>query len=99
MNQLKQLGYESLKKKPEGHVMVLGSRDDASGKVYLVTTVTEDLIREKGLKAGAIVGQVARLVGGGGGGQPNLATAGGREPGKLDEALSRTGEIISGLLK
>ena len=99
MNQLKQLGYESLKKKPEGHVMVLGSRDDASGKVYLVTTVTEDLIRDKGLKAGTIVGQVARLVGGGGGGQPNLATAGGREPGKLDEALSKTGEIISGLLK
>lgn len=99
MNQLKQLGYESLKKKPEGHVIVLGSRDDASGKVYLVTTVTEDLIREKGLKAGAIVGQVARLVGGGGGGQPNLATAGGREPGKLSEALSKTGEIITGLLK
>jgi alanyl-tRNA synthetase len=98
MNRLKQLGYESLKKKPAGHVMVLGSRDDASGKVYLVTTVTEDLIREKGLKAGSIVGQVARLVGGGGGGQPNLATAGGREPGKLDHALQQVDEIVKGSL-
>jgi len=99
MNQLKQLGYESLKKKPSGHVVVLGSRDDASGKVYLVTTVTDDLIREKGLKAGSIVGQVARLVGGGGGGQPNLATAGGREPGKLDQALLQVNEIVKGFFK
>lgn len=84
---LKQLGYESLKRSPEGTVTVLGSADAAAGKVYLMASVTDDLIRDKGLKAGALVGLLAKTVGGGGGGQPNLATAGGRFPEKLSEAL------------
>lgn len=56
-------------------------------RVILVVAVTEDLV-QRGLKAGDIVGQVARLVGGGGGGRPTLAQAGGREPEKLPEALA-----------
>jgi alanyl-tRNA synthetase len=85
---LKQLGYESLKRSPVSTVTVLGSRDDANGKVYLVATVTDDLIASKSLKAGQLVGALARELGGGGGGQPNLATAGGRLPEKLGEVLA-----------
>jgi alanyl-tRNA synthetase len=60
-----------------------------------MVALSEDLIKEKGLKAGAIVGKLGRLVGGGGGGQPNLATAGGRQPEKLGEALQKVNEIIT----
>lgn len=91
---LKQLGYESLKRRPQGTVTVLGSADLAAGKVVLMASVTDDLIREKGLKAGALVGLLAKTVGGGGGGQPNLATAGGRFPDKLSEALDQAATHI-----
>lgn len=94
MGVLKQLGYDALQKAPKNTVTVLASRND-EGKVFLMVAVTEDLIKEKGLKAGALVGQLGRLVGGGGGGQPNLATAGGRNPEKLDEALEKVNEILS----
>jgi alanyl-tRNA synthetase len=60
----------------------------------LVATVTDDLIKEKGLKAGALVGSVAKIVGGGGGGQPSLATAGGKNPEKLDDALHAVTELV-----
>ncbi len=95
MDMLKQLGYDSLEKSSSNTVTVLGSKDEEEGKVYLMVAVTDDLIKEKGLKAGALVGQLGRLVGGGGGGQPNLATAGGRQPEKLEEALLKVNEIIS----
>ena len=94
MNVLKQLGYDVLQKSPESTVSVLGAKDTENGKVFLMVSVTDDLIKEKGLKAGALVGQLGRLVGGGGGGQPSLATAGGKLPEKLEEALSEVNEII-----
>ncbi len=95
MDILKQIGYEGLKRSPEATVTILGTRDVEQGKAYLVATVTEDLIRDKGIKAGTLVGQVARLVGGGGGGQPNLATAGGRQPENLDKALNRVFDLLT----
>ncbi len=95
MSLLKQLGYEALEKSSEQTVIILGSKDDAEGKVYVMAAVTDDLIKEKGLKAGALVGQLGRMVGGGGGGQPNLATAGGRSPEKLEEALGQVNDIIA----
>lgn len=94
MNVLKQLGYDALQKQSNNTVVVLGSKDEAERKVFLMVAVTEDLIKEKGLKAGALVGQLGRLVGGGGGGQPNLATAGGRNPEKLTEALEKVNDIV-----
>lgn len=94
MNVLKQLGYDALQKSPKNTVTVLGSKDETEGKVFLMVAVTEDLIKEKGLKAGALVGQLGRIVGGGGGGQPNLATAGGRIPEKLGEALEKVNDIV-----
>ncbi|UCG25090.1 MAG: alanine--tRNA ligase [Chloroflexota bacterium] len=63
-------------------------------RVILVAVVTDDLIG-RGVRAGDLVGQVARMVGGGGGGRPGLAQAGGREPEKLPEALA----TVPGLLQ
>ena len=94
MNSLKQLGYDALQKQSENSVVVLGSKQLDVGKVFLMVAVTDDLIKEKNLKAGALVGKLGRLVGGGGGGQPNLATAGGKNPEKLEEALSKVNELI-----
>lgn len=94
MDALKQLGYDGIQKTKKNTAIVLGSKDEEEGKVYLMVALTEDLIKNKGLKAGALVGQLGRLVGGGGGGQPNLATAGGRQPEKLTEALEKVNELI-----
>ncbi|MEX2403498.1 MAG: alanine--tRNA ligase [Balneolales bacterium] len=92
MNVLKQLGYESLRKSPEGTVTVLGSKDEQNNKVYLLAAVSDDVIG-RGIKAGRLVGQLAKLVGGGGGGQSGLATAGGRRPEKLNEALEEAKKV------
>jgi alanyl-tRNA synthetase len=91
LDELKSLG-DSLREKMGSGVGVLGSVID--GKVALVCVVTDDLIQARGLKAGSIVGAVAKMVGGGGGGKPHLATAGGKETGKLEEALEKVPEVI-----
>jgi alanyl-tRNA synthetase len=64
-------------------------------KVSLIAVVTDDLIRDKGLKAGELVKEVAKGVGGSGGGKPHLAQAGGKHPEKLGEALSKVPEIVA----
>jgi alanyl-tRNA synthetase len=87
MDELKQMGYDSLQKKPVETVTVLAGTDPENGKVYLMVSVTDDLVK-KGMKAGALVSELGRIVGGGGGGQPGLATAGGRFSEKVDEAFS-----------
>ena len=69
---------------PEQGIVVLGTVIDGSPR--LITAVTEDLIKE-GIKAGDLIKHVAQQVGGGGGGRPNLAEAGGKDPEKLPEAL------------
>ena len=75
---------DRLRQKAVSAVVVIGWADD--GKVQLLAAVTEDLVK-KGLHAGKLVGQVAKVVGGGGGGKPTMAQAGGKEPAKLGEAL------------
>jgi alanyl-tRNA synthetase len=75
---------DRLRQKAGSAVVVLGWADD--GKVQLLAAVTEDLVK-KGAHAGKLVGQVAKVVGGGGGGKPTMAQAGGKEPAKLPEAL------------
>ena len=79
---------------PEGMVAVLGSAMPEEGKAYLAAVVSQDLIKSHGIKAGQIVGTLAKMIGGGGGGRPNLATAGGREPGKLDEAIAHATTLM-----
>jgi alanyl-tRNA synthetase len=59
---------------------------EADGKVLLLAAVTKDLI-QKGVKAGDCVRDAAKAVGGGGGGRPDLAEAGGKDPSKIPDAL------------
>ncbi|MCB9797005.1 MAG: alanine--tRNA ligase, partial [Alphaproteobacteria bacterium] len=73
-------------------VVVLGSRAD--GKVLIVAAVTPDLAGKR-VHAGKLVGAVAKAVGGGGGGRPDFATAGGRDPDALPAAL----ESVYGLIE
>ncbi len=94
MDELKSMGDE-LREKIKSGVGVLVSEID--GKVGIVCVVTDDLIKNKKMIAGKIVGQLAKIVGGGGGGRPHLATAGGKDVGKIDEALSKVEEVISTL--
>lgn len=95
MDSLKKMGYNALQKVKEKGVIVLASADHDSGKVYLMAAVTDDLI-SKGMKAGELVSILGRTVGGGGGGQPNLATAGGRFPEKIDDALKAASDWVAG---
>ena len=76
---------EALKPKLTSAVVVLGGVAD--GKVSLICYVTPDLVKQ-GKNAGKIVGEIAKQCGGGGGGRPELATAGGKEPEKLAAALA-----------
>ena len=79
-----------LRNKLGSGVVVLGSRDD--GKVTLLAAVTPDLAGR--LSAGLLVKKLAPLVGGGGGGRPDFAQAGGREPDKLPDALAAVGDAV-----
>jgi alanyl-tRNA synthetase len=67
-------------------------------KVALVCVVSDDLIKTKNIQAGKIVGAVAKIVGGGGGGKPHLATAGGKDVAKLDEALKSVAAVVEGMM-
>ena len=82
---------DSLVSKLGSAVVVLGTASD--GKVLLVSKVSKDLVA-RGLHAGNLVGQVARATGGGGGGRPDFAQAGGRHPEQLDSALALVEEIV-----
>lgn len=65
-------------------------------KVALVAAVSDDLAKAGKIKAGDLVGKVAALVGGGGGGKPHLATAGGKDVAALDPALESVPSIVAG---
>ena len=65
------------------------------GKVNFVCFVTDDLIKNKNLKAGELVREAAKVAGGGGGGKPHMATAGAKDASKLKDALARFKELIS----
>ncbi|MHC4930218.1 MAG: DHHA1 domain-containing protein, partial [Planctomycetota bacterium] len=84
---------DSLKKKAKSATIVLGIPGE-DGKVMLLAGVTDDLIK-KGVRAGDIVKEIAPIVGGGGGGRPNLAQAGGKDASKLDEALGKAKAMIA----
>jgi alanyl-tRNA synthetase len=70
-----------------------GDASEESGKVGLLAAVTDDLVK-KGLHAGKLVGQVAPVVGGKGGGKPTMAQAGGKDPAKLGEALDLARKLV-----
>ncbi len=82
-----------LKTKVTSGIVVLGGAAD--GKVSLICHVTPDLVKQ-GKHAGKIVGELAKICGGGGGGRPDTAQAGGKQPEKLAEALAAV-QRIAGL--
>src|SRR5579875_1435556 len=84
MNNLRNMA-DDLKQKLGSAVIVLGSINE--GRVNLIAAVTKDLI-EKGYHAGKLIKEVATKCGGGGGGRPDMAQAGGKDPAKLDSALA-----------
>jgi alanyl-tRNA synthetase len=86
---------DMLKKKAKSAAIVFGFAED--GKVTLIAGVTDDLIK-KGLKAGDIVKEIAPIVDGGGGGKPQMAQAGGKNPAKINDALTKAAELIKGKL-
>jgi alanyl-tRNA synthetase len=74
-------------------VVVVGSVED--GKAVLVAGVTRDLTPR--LSAGTLLGQVAALMGGKGGGRPDMAQGGGPDAAKLPEAIARVPEFVAAL--
>ena len=90
---LRQL-VDALRQKLGSGVVVLASADD--GKVALITAVTKDLIPK--LHAGKIVQELAKLVGGSGGGRPDLAEAGGKDTSGIQNALDQVYPLLDRLL-
>jgi len=85
---------DSLKARIKSGVVVLASASD--GKVQIVVAVTPDLTSR--VKAGQIVKEIAPIVGGGGGGRPDFAEAGGKQPEKIDEMLGASADVLARLL-
>jgi alanyl-tRNA synthetase len=95
MEELRSIGEEFANKIKSG-VGILMS--DIDGKAGIVAIVTADLIKEKKLSAGKIVGELAKLVNGGGGGRPDFATAGGKEGKKIRDAFEAVENTIKAMI-
>jgi alanyl-tRNA synthetase len=83
---------EALRGKMKSGVALLASVIE--GKVSLVATVSDDLIASKKLQAGKLIGDVAKILQGGGGGKPQLATAGGKDASKLPDAFEHFKSLV-----
>ena len=94
-NNLRELG-DKIKDKLNSVLIVLGSSKD--DKVSLIAMATKDLV-EKGIHAGNIIKEIAKITGGGGGGRPDMAQAGGKDASKIEEALKKVPEIVKSQLK
>jgi alanyl-tRNA synthetase len=73
-------------------VVVLGSQHD--GRVNFVAMVSKDLVK-RGVHAGNLLREVARIAAGGGGGRADMAQAGGKDPSKLDQALAYSLKVVA----
>lgn len=91
MDELKSMGDELREKMKSGVGLLISQIEE---KVGIVAVVTDDLIKDKKMSAGNIVKEVAKTVGGSGGGRPHLATAGGKDVSKIDEALNQFEKIF-----
>jgi len=96
VDELKEIGDKLREKIGTGVGLLYSIIDD---KVSLVAVVSDNLIKEKKLSAGKIAGDVAKILGGGGGGKPHLATAGGKDITKIDEAMGKLKSIVEGYIK
>jgi len=94
MDDLQDLGQQLRDKLGMGAVGVLGSEGADGEKAYVVATVSDDLVDQARLSAGDLVGTLGQRLGGGGGGRPSLASAGGRDTAKLDEVLADVPALV-----
>lgn len=90
MNELRNLGDQLKEKLGEGVICLASAMGD---KVSLLAMVTEDAMK-KGAHAGNLIKEIAVLVGGGGGGRPNMAQAGGKNPAGIDAAIAKITEVL-----
>ena len=90
MNELRNLGDDLKAKLGEGVVLLISDKD---GKVSMVAMATDAAVKA-GAHAGNLIKAVAPIVGGGGGGRPNMAQAGGKDASKIDEAVKKADEVI-----
>lgn len=95
MNELRNLG-DQLKEKLGNGVVVLAS--SLNGKVSLLAMATDDAMK-KGAHAGNLIKAIASCVGGGGGGRPNMAQAGGKNPDGIKEAIDSVAKVLEGQLQ
>jgi alanyl-tRNA synthetase len=95
VNELKEICDEIIAQKKENTLVLLARSDD---KVNFVTKLSKDLVK-RGLHAGKLIKEVAKVAGGGGGGRPDMATAGGKDVTKVDEALKKAQELIAEQIK
>jgi len=86
---------DMVKKKAKSAAIVFGFDDD--GKATLLAAVTDDLVK-KGLSAADIIKTIAPIIDGGGGGRPQMAQAGGQNPKKINEALTKAAQLIKSKL-
>ncbi len=94
MNGLRDLG-DQLKTKVSEGIVVIASEND--GKVNLIAMATDHAVK-KGAHAGNLIKEIAPLVGGGGGGRPNMAQAGGKNPAGIQDAIAKAKEIAANQL-
>ena len=94
MNGLRELGDQLKEKIGEGIVVIASNVD---GKVNLMATAT-DAAMKAGAHAGNLIKEIAKLVGGGGGGRPNMAQAGGKHPAGIDDAVAKAKEVAAAQL-
>jgi alanyl-tRNA synthetase len=92
MDEIKSFGDELRNRISEGVGVMVAQIED---KVGLVCIVTDGLIKDKNLSAGKIIGDLAKIVGGGGGGRPHLATAGGKDVEKISEVLEQVEKVVA----
>ena len=95
MDELKYFGDEMREKIKSGVCVLITQIDN---KVGIVAIVSDDLIKNKSLSAGKIVGELAKLVEGGGGGKAHLATAGGKDVAGIPAAISRVEKIVGSFI-
>src|SRR5699024_7519087 len=93
MGQLRSMMDEMRQEIASGIILLVAEND---GKVQIVAAVSEDLIK-KGYHAGNLIKKVAQICGGGGGGRPNMAQAGGTQPEKIKDALEYVESYIKNI--
>ncbi len=95
MDELKSFGDDMRNRMGRGVGVLVTQIDD---KVGIVAVVSDDLIKDKKLAAGKIVGELAKIVGGAGGGRPHLATAGGKDIEQIPAAIGKVEEVVGEFL-